>query len=160
MVDDGTAKFSVKTVCAKEYVDAKVNDEGSKWKKAYNELRKRSYPTAFDEDELTLLASDINMGTITLSQPYTNFDGLLIDMTSDNGDSFFRRYISVSDLTDAINSQIKSRGDNATVAFIDGQNYWYIYVHASKGFTTTTFPAMKENSLIKRLYGVKFKEIT
>lgn len=160
MVDDGTAKFGVKTVCAKEYVDAKVNDEGSKWKAAYNNLRKISYPTAFDEDELTLLASDIGAGAITLSQPYTNFDGLLIDIANDSGNALCRRYISVSDLMDAINFQIKSCGDSATVALVDGQYYWYIYVHASKGFTTTTFPDWEENSLIKRLYGVKFKEIT
>lgn len=160
MVDDGTAKFSVKTVCAKEYVDAKASDEVAQWKKAYNSLRKRSYPTEFDADELTLLASDIGSGTITLSQPYTNFDGLLIDSATDSGDALYRHYISVPDLQNIIRYQRLARGRDATISLVNCGWYWQIYVHDAKGFTPTTFPSWKENCLIKRLYGVKFKDIT
>lgn len=135
-------------------------DDAQKWKDAYNALRKRSYPTAFDDDELTLLASDIGSGTITLSQPYTDFDGLLIDSTTDSGDALYRHYISVSDLQNIIRYQRQARGRDATISLVNGAWYWYIYVHDTQGFTPTTFPSWKENCLIKRLYGVKFKEIT
>lgn len=163
MVNDGTAKFSVKTVCAKEYVDAKVSDEGSKWKAAYNNLRKRSYPTEFDEDELTiLLDTAMATGTLTLSQPYTNFDGLLIEYTDDNGNAFNCKYMSTAELNHRIARSISIKGSEsaATIALLSGEQYWRIWCGKSRGFTTTTFPVWTENSIIYRIYGVKFKEIT
>ncbi len=163
MVNDGTAKFSVKTVCAKEYVDTKVSNDESKWKKAYNALRKRSYPIDFDNDELTiLLNTEATSGTLTLSQPYTDFDGLLIEFADNDENAFNLQYISTVELNYKIARSIDIKGGEktATISFISGEQYWRIWCGKSRGFTTTTFPCWTENCNIFRIYGVKFKEIT
>lgn len=160
-INDGTAKFIAKTVCAKEYVDAKVNDEGSKWKKAYNNLRKRSYATAFDEDELTVLMdTPLGTGNITLQQPYTNFDGLLIEYCDDNQNAFNMKYISTAELNHRIARSIEIKKESgATISLLSGEQYWRIWCGKSRGFTNTNFPVWAENSVIMRIYGVKFKDI-
>ena len=153
----------VKTVCAKEYVDGKSADEAQKWKDAYNNLRKRSYPIEFDDDELTILmGTPLGAGTITLSQPYTDFDGLLIDYTDGNSNAFNCKYISTVELNYRIARSIAIKGGEigATISLISGEQYWRIWCGKSMGFTTTTFPSWKGNSIIERIYGVKFKEIT
>lgn len=159
-VDDGTAQFAIKTVCAKEYVDAKVNDEGSKWKKAYNNLRKRSYPTAFDEDELTVLMSkSMGSGTITLSQPYTDFDGLLFIVANDNGHRWERIYISTATLQEQIKDCQNDTGNHHSVCLFNGTYYWWIFVDKAHRFSETSFPEDTDNCWIYKIYGVKFKEI-
>jgi hypothetical protein len=163
IVDDGTAQFSVKTVCAKEYVDSKSTDEAKKWKNAYNTLQKRSYPTEFDDDELTLLMdTQLATGTITLSQPYTDFDGLYIEYTDNALNAFNTKYISTAELNYRIARSIALKGgeSGATISLISGEQYWRIWCGKSRGFTTTTFPVWTENCIITRIYGVKFKEIT
>lgn len=142
---------------------AALEAEAKKWKDAYNNLRKRSYPTEFDDDELTLLKdTPLGAGTITLSQPYTDFDGLLIEYTDDNSNAFNRRYISTAELNYRIARSIAIKGgeSGATISLISGEQYWRIWCGKSRGFTTTTFPVWTENSVICRIYGVKFKEIT
>ena len=138
-----------------ETVDAEVQ----KWKKAYNNLRKRSHPSEFDDDELTILMETaIGSGDITLSQPYTNFDGLLIEYADDDSNDLRRKYISVAEL----NARIKRATilqNNPTISLFNDQQYWFIFVAESKGFTTTHFPVWKENAKLFRIYGVKFKEI-
>ena len=153
MVDDGTAKFSVKTVCAKEYVDSKSDNEAKKWKNAYNSLRKRSYPIEFDEDELTLLASDFppNKSPLKLSQPYTGFDGLYLIYGESN--SVTSEYISTKQIQERMNF---------------GKGYWLLgngvgsmFTRASVLGTTPTSIVLNFNSqTFWRVYGVKFKKIT
>lgn len=140
-----------------ETVDAEVQ----KWKKAYNNLRKRSYPTAFDEDELTVLMSTpINSGTITLSQPYTDFDGLLFIVTNDNGHRWQRLYISTATLQE----QIKDCQNDAahyyySTCLFNGAYFWRIFVDDAHKFSETSFPVDEENCVIQKVYGVKFKNI-
>lgn len=174
-ITDGTVKFSVKTVCDKQYVDAlnttintsitnKVNavntnvtNEAKKWRDAYNNLRKRSYPTVFDDDELTVIMNTpIGSGNITLSQPYTNFDGLLIVCTNDNHDYYTRHYISSTEITCRKDESIKLK--HPTFYLFDGNIYWIL--NANSSFSTTFFPENKDNCIIECIYGVKFKEIT
>lgn len=156
IVDDGTAQFGVKTVCAKEYVDSKSTDEAQKWKKAYNNLRKRSSPIEFDEDELTLLASDFppNKSPLKLSQPYTGFDGLYIVYGEATRDSVLSEYIAKEQLEERIHF---------------GKTYWFlihgvgsIYIKCDSGdiTTPTSIAIAYSNVYIYRIYGVKFKEIT
>lgn len=142
-------------------MDAKVNDEGSKWKKAYNNLRKRSYATAFDEDELTVLMdTPLGTGNITLQQPYTNFDGLLIEYCDDNQNAFNMKYISTAELNHRIARSIEIKKESgATISLLSGEQYWRIWCGKSRGFTNTNFPVWAENSVIMRIYGVKFKDI-
>lgn len=153
IVNDGTAKFSVKTVCAKEYVDAKANDEGSKWKKAYNNLRERSYPAKFNNDELTLLASNLGAGTITLSQPYTDFDGIYVEYADDNGTDSNSVYLSSWEITRRIRT-----GKNW--ALFANRQYWIISSSSIDKTTIWNSGDKYENCYIRAIYGVKFKEIT
>ena len=157
IVDDGTARFAIKTVCAKEYVDGKSTDEAKKWKNAYNNLRKRSYPTVFDDDELTVLMdTPIGAGKITLSHPYTDFDGLLIGYTSDGGYRYSRVYVSSTEITQRKKECIKL--GKLVFALFDKQYYWNIKVDSN--FSPTLFPEDSNNCMIQHIYGVKFKEIT
>lgn len=142
---------------------ASLETEAKKWKDAYNNLRKRSVPTQFEDDELTVLMdAPLSTGKITLSQPYTDFDGLLIEYTDDNGNAFARKYMSTAELNTRIARSISIKGSEsaATIALLSGEQYWRIWCGKSRGFTPTTFPAWTENSIIYRIYGVKFKEIT
>ena len=144
-------------------VGTAVEAEAKKWKDAYNNLRKRSTPIAFDDDELTiLLNTEVTSGTLTLSQPYTDFDGLLIEFTDNDENAFNRQYISTVELNYKIARSIDIKGgeNTATISFISGEQYWRIWCGKSRGFTTTTFPCWVENCNILRIYGVKFKEIT
>lgn len=135
--------------------------EAKKWKDAYNNLRKQSTPAVFDDAELTLLMNTpIGEGKITLLHPYTDFDGLLVEYTNDATDAFQRQYISSEELQYRITRAIGLRGENATIALVSSTQFWYIWVHPSKGFTSTTFPGWNDNGRIMRIYGVKFKEIT
>ena len=161
MVDDGTAKFMTKTVCAKEYVDAKASEGESKWKKAYNNLRKRSYYTAFDEDELTVLMSkSMWSGTITLSHPYTDFDGLLFIVTDDSGHRWQRIYISTATLQEQIKDCQNDTGNHHSVCLFNENYFWWIFVDDAHKFSETSFPEDADNCAIQKIYGVKFKEIT
>ena len=161
-VSDGTVQFDVKTVIAKEYVDSKSAEEAQKWKKAYNDLRKRSYPTEFDDDELTVLNNDTYHGStnLTLLQPYTAFDGLYIILTDNHKHIMHSKYISTWELNRHISRQITLRGAEATVALGTGIAQWNVWVHSKKGFNTTLFPYCSGSGYITGIYGVKFKEDT
>lgn len=159
IVDDGTARFVIKTVCAKEYVDSKSTDEAKKWKNAYNNLRKRSYPTEFDDDdELTpLISAPITSGNITLLHPYTDFDGLLIDITGVDNMWFLEKYISSAEIT--------RRKEEAQK--VGGKNFMLISSHFNvvliiPDSSPTVFPVVNDENRgkIQQIYGVKFKEIT
>lgn len=159
IVDDGTARFVIKTVCAKEYVDSKSTDEAKKWKNAYNNLRKRSYPTEFDDDdELTpLISAPITSGNITLLHPYTDFDGLLIDITGVDNMWFLEKYISSAEIT--------RRKEEAQK--VGGKNFMLISSHFKvvliiPDSSPTVFPVVNDEhrGKIQQIYGVKFKEIT
>lgn len=140
---------------------ASLEEEAKKWKAAYNTLRKRSTPAVFDDAELTLLMNTpIGRGDITLLHPYTDFDGLLIEYTNDDGDALARQYISSTEIQYRIARAIGLKGQRATIALVTSDIYWYIWVDESKGFSTTTFPEWTDNGIIQRIYGVKFKEIT
>lgn len=163
VVNDGTAQFGVKTVCAKEYVDISVSKDAEKWKAAYNNLRKRSTPTAFDDDELTVLIDTITdpKNGVTLPQPYTNFDGLLIEYTGNNKTIVYRAYISTEEINKMVES-ILSHPNKQPEAFfvIDGTYYWSVKAVSSYKFSPTFFPNNDNNLYIWKIYGVKFKEIT
>lgn len=166
IVNDGTAEFSAKTVCAKEYVDSKSTDEAKKWKNAYNALRKRSTPAVFDDDELTIIMNTTHgTGTIQLSRPYTDFDGLLFDIASDTYDRFESAYISTTEINRRRKRAIEI--GHPTFFLFSSQYWWAIDGTDASGFSTTVFPLAPltkdiygENCTIMRIYGVKFKEIT
>ena len=134
-------------------------DDSQKWKDAYNTLRKRSVPAAFDDAELTaLMTSAIGRGDIVLSQPYTDFDGLLIDVSSDDVSAHDSRYISTAELNRRIARARAAEG--RAIYLINGTIYWTINITETGGFSSIFFPAGNENCVIQQIYGVKFKEIT
>lgn len=134
-------------------------DDSQKWKDAYNALRKRSVPAAFDDAELTeLMIAGIGTGTITLSHPYTDFDGLLIDFADDSAALLNSKYISTAELNRMI-ERAKYLGIES-IFLISEYIYWTIWITESRGFSTTSFPNKNENCRIMQIYGVKFKEIT
>lgn len=138
-----------------------LEEEAKKWKTAYNNLRKQSTPAVFDDAELTLLMNTpMGAGNITLLHPYTDFDGLLVEYTNDDTDAFQRQYISSEEIQYRITRAIGLKGEKATIALVSSTQFWHIWVHPSKGFTSTTFPGWNDNGRIMRIYGVKFKEIT
>lgn len=134
-------------------LEAEVN----KWKNAYNDLRRRSVPAVFDNNELTILMDTPNSGAnITLSQPYTNFDGLLIEGAyNSNGEFLNREYISSKELT-----RRKERCEERSkglFALCSSHYYWWL-THI--GFSSTLLPYKSGNFTIIRIYGVKVKEMT
>jgi hypothetical protein len=140
---------------------AALEAEAKKWKDAYNNLRKRSTPTAFDDDELTVLMNTpINEGTITLSQPYTDFDGLVFIVTNKNGRRWRRLYISVATLQEQIKDCQNDAAHYYSTCLFNEAYYWWIFVDAAHKFSETSFPEDGQNCIIQQIYGVKFKEIT
>lgn len=131
-----------------------LNTEVKKWKNAYNNLRKRSCPVEFDEDELTLLASNLPLQTspLNLSKPYTDFDGLYIIYGESDGVT--SEYIATKQIQERIHF---------------GKPYWYLLMGVgtlytkcdSREITTPSSIAILFNNIyIYRVYGVKLKEIT
>lgn len=142
---------------------AAIEAEAQKWKAAYNNLRKRSTPTAFDDAELTLLIStktDPDKG-VTLPQPYTDFDGLLIEYTGNNKTIMQREYTSTAEINKMVKA-IHSHPTTEPQAFfmIDGTYYWSVKASTSYNFSSTFFPNNDNTIFIWKLWGVKFKEIT
>ena len=126
-------------------------------KNALDTLRKRTYPIVFDDDELTVIAKGpFKTGDITLSKPYTDFDGLLIVSTNDNGHEYSRSYISSIEITHRKKESIKLQ--HPSFYLINGDIYWSI--RADSGFSPTYFPGFGENCIIHCIYGVNFKAIT
>lgn len=152
----GSSSNAINDTPFKRFLDT---DDAQKWKDAYNSLRKRSQPAAFDDDELTaLIDTPIGNGSITLSQPYTDFDGLLIDYTADNNNFVSSAYISTAELNRRV---AVAKSVNATVIFLfDNRYFWTIYITEAKRFSPTFFPYEDDNCIIQQIYGVKFKETT
>lgn len=136
---------------------AMLEAESKKWKNAYNTLRKRSYPTEFEDDELTpLISAPLTGGNITLSHPYTDFDGLLIEITGVDNMWLMAEYISSAEITRRKEESQKVGGVN----FMLFASHFALVV-GTNNFSPTVFPAiLGENNKLQQIYGVKFKEIT
>lgn len=138
---------------------AALEAEAKKWKTAYNDLKKRSIPAVFNTEEMTpLTSSPVRASPITLSKPYTDFDGLWFDITGTDNMWSTSAYISSAELTRRREESI--RLNSPTFILFDG-NYRVI-VNATQGFSATTFYAVTGlgTCTIQNIYGVKFKEIT
>lgn len=139
---------------------AALEEEAKKWKADYNSLRKRCVPASFDDDELTpLIDKSLFRENITLSQPYTNFDGLLIDYYAEGQYDKYSgsTYISSKELTRR-RARTLSIGVNS-MALFDQYYYWYLKIKETDGFSDAVFPFNSCNCYIYDIYGVKFKEI-
>ena len=133
----------------------------SKLLDAYNDLKKRSYPTEFDTDELTVLMDTaIGSGTIKLSQPYTDFDGLLFENTNDDRNKLNRTYISVAEFNARMARAKEIKPTAPTMNLLTNPWEWSIWLSESRGFSSTSFPVYAENCVMERVYGVKFKLLT
>ena len=153
-VDDIPTKTSQLTDDRGLTTTNELNAEVQKWKDAYNNLRKRSCPVEFDEDELTLLASNLPTQTspLNLSKPYTDFDGLYI--IYGDADGVTSEYIATKQIQERIHF---------------GKPYWFLLLGVgglytkcdSREITTPSSIAILFNNIyIYRVYGVKLKEIT
>lgn len=160
-IKDGNATFVVKTITSNEAVKESLDNKDTQWKALYNKLRKCTYPVTFEDAELTaLLSAPLNNGTLKLSQPYTDFDGLLIYISNDSQYALSKQYISVPAFEEDIQKARKLSASNPVVYLVNGDIHWRISVLPSKGFNATTFPVNDENAMIQQIYGVKFKELT
>lgn len=176
--DLGGVFYRNQEVATKIYVNNTVENETNSWKKAYNALRKRSYPTQFDNDELTALTSEpmnLNITTeISLSQPYTSFDGLLFEVTggedSNNEHSGLTHiYISTAELVArveriaAIFDETRPSGVSPSIElFCNGQRFLYVLVDMNGSTGTlgkTQWDVIEGQGIINRIYGVRFKQI-
>lgn len=136
---------------------AALEAEAKKWKNAYNNLRKRSVPAVFDSDEMTpLINQPTTSQTITLSKPYTDFDGLWFDITGTDNMWHTSAYISSAELTRRKEEGIRLNAQ--TFILFDG-NYRTV-VDTRLNFSSTTFTLSAINCKIQNIYGVKFKAIT
>lgn len=143
-------------IATKRYADAAVGNETKRWKEAYNTLRKRSYPTAFDDAELTDLAVvQLNSGAVVLPTPYTNFDGLLFYVIPNDTNCLDTIYVSSADISNKRSTAERLSYDSF---FLFSQ---YTYLACSlDGFMTTGFRIANTNCGYIHVYGIKFKEIT
>lgn len=165
-------------IATKRYADAAVGNETKRWKKAYNYLRERSYPTQFDNDELTALTSEpmnLQITTeISLSQPYTSFAGLLFEVTGggDSNNEHFgltHIYISTAELIArvqriaAIFDETHPGGVPPSIElFCNGREFLYIEVDTNESTGTlgeTPWAVTEGQGTIERIYGVRFKQI-
>lgn len=138
---------------------ASLEAEAKKWKAAYNDLKKHSVPAQFDDVPLVpLISSSLSSGDIILSQPYTDFDGLLMDFSSDNFNAWDSRYISTVELNRRIARARAARG--SSIYLINGTIQWGINITSTGNFSTTCFPWAHDNCVVQHIYGVKFKDIT
>lgn len=138
---------------------ASLETESKKWKDAYNNLRKRSIPAQFDDAELTeLMLGSVGSGNITLLQPYTNFDGLLIYYTGDSGNYVGSDYISVTEFNRRV--ELAKKLDISAIYLFERHYFWSIFITEAKKFSPTYFPYEDDNCIIRQIYGVKLKEIT
>ena len=143
-------------VATKRYADGVVENETNRWKEAYNALRKRSYPTAFDHDELTDLAEvNFSSGAIVLPVPYTNFDGLLFYVIHEGTNCLDTIYVSSADISNK-RSTAKRLGYDSFFLF---SQYTY-FACSLDGFSTARFPIDNTNCSSMHVYGITFKEIT
>lgn len=173
--------YSKSETYTKKEVDNAIKNsqtDVSKWKEAYNALKVRSYPTQFDNDELTALTSKpMNLrGTaeISLSQPYTSFDGLLFEVTDGGeieGEHFglTHIYISTAELVArveriaAIFDETRPSGVSPSIElFCNGQRFLYVSVDMNESTGTlgkTQWDVSEGQGTIERIYGVRFKQI-
>ena len=100
---------------------------------------------------MTLISTNtpLGAGTITLSQPYTNFDGLFIQYSNDSRGAYNSVFISIWDFQKRI--EIAKSNNKTSIALFDNRNYWYININTS---TTTSFVNTDENCYMEAIYGV------
>lgn len=176
--DLGGVFYRGNEVATERYADGAVENEANRRKKAYNYLRERSYPTQFDNDELTALTSEpmnLQITTeISLSQPCTSFAGLLFEVT-DGGDSnnehfgLTHIYISTAELIAraqriaAIFDETHPSGVTPSIElFCNGREFLYIEVDMNESTGTlgkTQWAVTEGQGTIERIYGVRFKQI-
>ena len=93
-----------------------------------------------------LLSKTCASGDITLKQPYTNFNGLVIYATTDNGTYWTRHYIATATL-----NKLKTLGN---FYLFNGNIYWC----CSPSSTTTVLKGVTDNCIIQQIYGIKLHE--
>lgn len=89
-------------------------------------------------------------GNIPLSSPYTNFDGLYIEVTNDGRNNFHSYFISSWELSRRI-SQSKALG-HPTILLFASTFYWSLNASST---TTTNLVESDNNCVIENIYGVK-----
>ena len=153
--------FNVVAVCAREYVEAKaiaLDEQLQKIKDVYNAFAKKYCPLSFEDDEQTLLASNIKGKNIILSQPYTDFDFLYIIYASEvtSSSCILSKY--------EINRRLRRGKTNWNLINGFASLYWTIGVAKT---TPTFFPyassgvaAGNASITILKIIGIKIKEVT
>lgn len=103
--------------------------------------------------KMTLLAggTPTGSGNITLSQPYTNFDGLYFVFGNDGNSYYHYNFIPVAELTRLI-GLAKSWGANKRVLLT--KSYYYWAMNATTSTTTFLDTSGEENCYFCACYGV------
>lgn len=98
-------------------------------------------------EKVELISSSVTSGNITLSQAYTDFDGLIVVSSNDNDSQVETQFISTFELNER-----RSYGNTWVLVGGAGEKYW-ICTSAS---TTTSFVVNNQNCAIQMIYGVNF----
>lgn len=151
-IQDGSAKFVVKDIRENEQEIQKNKTDISEVQAEQQRLS--SALTGYvplDWSNVTktpLLPKIVSAGDITLAQPYTNFDYLLICFGPDNQSYLNTRLISRFHLDFLFNGNALP----VVVLVEDTNNYWWLNKKTS---TSTFFDTNYENGVIYQIYGIK-----
>ena len=151
-IQDGSAKFEVKDIRENEQEIQKNKTDISEVQAEQQRLSQAlTGYVPLDWSNVTktpLLSQAVSAGDITLAQPYTNFDYLLICFGSDNQSYLSTRLISRFHLDFLFN-----RNSLPIVLLVGDTNHnWFLNRKTS---TSTFFDTYDENCVIYQIYGIK-----
>lgn len=154
-IQDGSAKFVVKDIRENEQEIQKNKTDISEVQAEQQRLSQAlTGYVPLDWSNVTktpLLSQIVAEGDITLAQPYTNFDYLLICFGPDNKSYCGTRLLSKFELDFMLNSI--SISDILLVS--DEGIFWRINRETS---TSTLFGTSTENGIIFQIYGIKINK--
>lgn len=151
-IQDGSAKFVVKDIRENEQEIQKNKTDISEVQAEQQRLSQAlTGYVPLDWSNVTktpLLSQAVYSGDITLAQPYTNFDYLLICFGPDDQSYLITRLISRFHLDFLFNGN-----SLPVVVLVEGNNnYWLLNKKTS---TSTFFDTNNENCGIYQIYGIK-----
>ena len=113
----------------------------------------KKIPTIINQplNTTTLWSGNINSGDVALSEPFTNFEGLIVTVSSDEGDTISREYVSTYLLNASMNDT------NFTSVILFGRYYTWVIKSYAQGSSTTFFKYHYENCRLRLIQGINRK---
>lgn len=141
--------YSIDMVNTKYIIDGTTTWYGVTHSPAIKEISTNALQNAARgnfREKVQLISAAVSSGTISLSQPYTDFDGLLV-VSNSGGSKIDSVFISKGELDER-------RSYNATWALVGGtgERYWICGTDS----TDSSFTASTQNCTIQMIYGINF----